>query len=101
MRTYRCFLDFKGLGSWSGFHGELVFGACRVDGKDIVSVPQRRLSFDCKTSKPMFSLHSDIIGHGGGEDLEKVSRTPSHLCPDWPVSPGGSYIYPDSRPAGI
>lgn len=48
----------------------------------MVSVPQRRLSFDCKTSKPMFSLHGDIIGHGGGEDVEKVSRTPSPLCPN-------------------
>lgn len=45
----------------------------------MVSIPQRRLSFDCKTSKPVFSLHGDVIGHGGGgggggsEDVEKVS----------------------------
>lgn len=55
---------------------EAVFDACRVDGKDVVSVPQRRLSFDCKTSKPVFSLHGDIIGRGG-EDVEKVSRMPA------------------------
>lgn len=44
----------------------------------MVSIPQRRLSFDCKTSKPVFSLHGDVIGHGGSggggsEDVEKVS----------------------------
>ncbi|TNM86570.1 hypothetical protein fugu_006800 [Takifugu bimaculatus] len=55
----------------------------RVDGKDVVSVPQRRLSFDCKTSKPMFSLHSDIIGHGsGGEDVEKGSERISKITSD-------------------
>ncbi|XP_054869178.1 nck-associated protein 5-like [Amphiprion ocellaris] len=42
----------------------------RVDGKDVISVPQRRLSFDCKTSKPMFSQQSDVIGH---DDMEKGS----------------------------
>lgn len=47
---------------------------CRVDGKDVVSVPQRRLSFDCKTSK--FSQQSDIISHGSsGDDVEKVGPT--------------------------
>lgn len=43
----------------------------RVDGKDVVNVPQRRLSFDCKTSK--FSQQSDIISHAGSTDhTEKV-----------------------------
>ncbi|XP_068999660.1 nck-associated protein 5-like isoform X1 [Embiotoca jacksoni] len=42
----------------------------RVDGKDVISVPQRRLSFDCKTSKPMFSQQNDVIGH---DDMEKGS----------------------------
>ncbi|XP_054627441.1 nck-associated protein 5-like isoform X2 [Dunckerocampus dactyliophorus] len=46
----------------------------RVDGKDPVSMPQRRLSFDCKTSRPVFSQQSDIISHtGGGDDIEKQS----------------------------
>lgn len=69
---------------WFGPGGEVVFDVCRVDGKDVVSVSQRRLSFDCKTSKPVFSLHSDIIGHSGGgsEDVEKVSGSPSHLHSD-------------------
>lgn len=58
-----------------------MFDVCRVDGKDVVSVSQRRLSFDCKTSKPVFSLHGDIIGHSGGgsEDAEKVSGSLWHL----------------------
>lgn len=62
---------------------------CRVDGKDVVSVPQRRLSFDCKTSKPVFSLHGDIIGHGSGgsEDVEKVSG--EHLRSDGRFLPEG------------
>lgn len=42
-------------------------GVLRVDGKD--GLPQRRLSFDCKTSK--FSLHGD-----GGGDGEKVGGSP-------------------------
>lgn len=50
-----------------------MFGACRVDGKDVVSLPQRRLSFDCKSSKQVFSPQSDIIGHSGGDDVDKVS----------------------------
>uniref|UniRef100_A0A672HZM0 NCK-associated protein 5-like n=1 Tax=Salarias fasciatus TaxID=181472 RepID=A0A672HZM0_SALFA len=35
----------------------------RVDGKEVIRVPQRRLSFDCKTSKPVFSLQSDARSH--------------------------------------
>lgn len=43
----------------------------RVDGKDVVNVRQRRLSFNCKTSK--FSQQSDIISHAGSTDnMEKV-----------------------------
>ncbi|KAE8292823.1 Nck-associated protein 5-like Centrosomal protein of 169 kDa [Larimichthys crocea] len=46
----------------------------RVDGKEMISVPQRRLSFDCKTSKPMFTQQSDIISHTGSrDDMEKGS----------------------------
>nr|XP_057906638.1 nck-associated protein 5-like isoform X2 [Doryrhamphus excisus] len=46
----------------------------RVDGKDPVSIPQRRLSFDCKTSRPLFGQHGDIIAQtGGGDDIEKQS----------------------------
>ncbi|XP_029362659.1 nck-associated protein 5-like isoform X2 [Echeneis naucrates] len=41
----------------------------RVDGKEMINVPQRRLSFDCKTAKPVFAQQSDIISH----DLEKGS----------------------------
>ncbi|XP_045911732.1 nck-associated protein 5-like [Micropterus dolomieu] len=46
----------------------------RVDGKDMISVPQRRLSFDCKTSKPVFCQQSDVIGHiTSRDDMEKGS----------------------------
>ncbi|XP_068195797.1 nck-associated protein 5-like [Antennarius striatus] len=46
----------------------------RVDGKDMISVPQRRLSFDCKTSRPVFSQQSDIISHASSrDDMEKGS----------------------------
>lgn len=46
---------------------------CRVDGKEMISVPQRRLSFDCKTSKPVFTQQSDIISHTTShDDMEKV-----------------------------
>ncbi|XP_061591110.1 nck-associated protein 5-like [Cololabis saira] len=44
----------------------------RVDGKDVISVPQRRLSFDCKTSKPVFSQQSEVISHTSShDDMEK------------------------------
>ncbi|XP_041654699.1 nck-associated protein 5-like [Cheilinus undulatus] len=46
----------------------------RVDGKEMISVPQRRLSFDCKTSKPVFSQQSDVISHTTSrDDIEKGS----------------------------
>ncbi|KAM4562257.1 nck-associated protein 5-like isoform 1-T3 [Odontesthes bonariensis] len=46
----------------------------RVDGKDMISLPQRRLSFDCKTSKPVFTQQSDIISHTTShENMEKGS----------------------------
>ncbi|CAL8366911.1 unnamed protein product [Lota lota] len=35
----------------------------RVDGKDVISVPRRRLSFDCKTSRPGLTQQGDIISH--------------------------------------
>ncbi|CAJ1084425.1 nck-associated protein 5-like isoform X1 [Xyrichtys novacula] len=46
----------------------------RVDGKEMISMPQRRLSFDCKTSKPVFSQQSDVISHTTSrDDIEKGS----------------------------
>ncbi|KAM6982082.1 nck-associated protein 5-like isoform 1-T2 [Tautogolabrus adspersus] len=46
----------------------------RVDGKEVISVPQRRLSFDCKISKPVFSQQSDVISHiTSRDDMEKGS----------------------------
>ncbi|KAM3617543.1 uncharacterized protein V6R79_007848 [Siganus canaliculatus] len=46
----------------------------RVDGKELVSVPQRRLSFDCKTSKPLFTPQNDVLGHPTSrDDMEKGS----------------------------
>ncbi|XP_074499454.1 nck-associated protein 5-like isoform X1 [Sebastes fasciatus] len=46
----------------------------RVDGKDVISVPQRRLSFDCKSSKPVFCQQGDIISHiTSRDDMEKGS----------------------------
>lgn len=50
-----------------------MFCDCRVDGKDVINVPQRRLSFDCKTSKPVFTQQSDVIGHTSSrDDMDKV-----------------------------
>ncbi|XP_077369350.1 nck-associated protein 5-like [Festucalex cinctus] len=50
----------------------------RVDGKEGTGVPQRRLSFDCKTSsRPAFAQQSDVvIGHaaGDGDSVEKASH---------------------------
>ncbi|KAM3871978.1 nck-associated protein 5-like isoform 1-T1 [Diretmus argenteus] len=44
----------------------------RVDGKEMISMPQRRLSFDCKTSRPVFSQQSDVISHTTSrDDMEK------------------------------
>ncbi|CAN9515230.1 unnamed protein product [Ophioblennius macclurei] len=40
----------------------------RVDGKEVMSVPQRRLSFDCKSSKPMFCQQSDVANQ---QELDK------------------------------
>ncbi|XP_029291573.1 LOW QUALITY PROTEIN: nck-associated protein 5-like [Cottoperca gobio] len=46
----------------------------RVDGNDMITVPQRRLSFDCKTSKPMFCQQGDVISHTTSrDDMEKGS----------------------------
>uniref|UniRef100_A0A3B5M9W1 Nck-associated protein 5 C-terminal domain-containing protein n=1 Tax=Xiphophorus couchianus TaxID=32473 RepID=A0A3B5M9W1_9TELE len=45
----------------------------RVDGKEVISLPQRRLSFDCKTSKPVFTQQTSVISHTTShEDMEKV-----------------------------
>lgn len=50
-----------------------VFAARRVDGKEVISMPQRRLSFDCKTSKAVFTQQSDVISHTSShDDMEKV-----------------------------
>ncbi|XP_062314753.1 nck-associated protein 5-like isoform X2 [Osmerus eperlanus] len=57
----------------------------RVDGKDVVpSFPQRRLSFDCKTSRPVFNQQSDIsISHTTSrEDMEKGSDSMSNVASD-------------------
>lgn len=61
---------------------------CRVDGKDVISAPpQRRLSFDCKTSKPVFAQQSDVVVHmTSRDDMDKVglshvlSKTAGVLC---------------------
>ncbi|KAK2851916.1 hypothetical protein Q5P01_008192 [Channa striata] len=46
----------------------------RVDGKDVINMPQRRLSFDCKTSKPVFTQQGDVITHAASrDDIEKGS----------------------------
>ncbi|XP_061627722.1 nck-associated protein 5-like isoform X2 [Phyllopteryx taeniolatus] len=56
----------------------------RVDGKEASGVPQRRLSFDCKTSRPAFAQQSDmVIGHTGGRDnVEKASRRLGKITSD-------------------
>lgn len=55
----------------------------RVDGKDVISVPQRRLSFDCKTSKPVFTQQGDIISHTSShENMEKGSDRISKITSD-------------------
>lgn len=52
-----------------------MFDDCRVDGKDPISMPQRRLSFDCKTSKPVFAQQSSVLSHTTSrDDMEKVGR---------------------------
>lgn len=54
----------------------------RVDGKDMISLPQRRLSFDCKTSKPMFQ-QSDVISHTTSrDDMEKGSDRIGNITSD-------------------
>ncbi|XP_047438852.1 nck-associated protein 5-like isoform X2 [Mugil cephalus] len=55
----------------------------RVDGKDMISVPQRRLSFDCKTSKPVFTQQSDVISHTTShDDMEKGSERSGKITSD-------------------
>ncbi|XP_005741088.1 nck-associated protein 5-like isoform X2 [Pundamilia nyererei] len=55
----------------------------RVDGKEMISVPQRRLSFDCKTSKPVFTQQSDIISHTiSHDDMEKGSERIGKITSD-------------------
>ncbi|XP_037832939.1 nck-associated protein 5-like isoform X2 [Kryptolebias marmoratus] len=55
----------------------------RVDGKEMISVPQRRLSFDCKTSKPVFAQQSSVISHTtSNEDMEKASDRISTITSD-------------------
>ncbi|XP_069382877.1 nck-associated protein 5-like isoform X2 [Paralichthys olivaceus] len=55
----------------------------RVDGKEVISVPQRRLSFDCKTSKPVFAQHSDVISHTTSrDDTEKGSERIGKITSD-------------------
>lgn len=53
----------------------------RVDGKEVICLPQRRLSFDCKTSKPMF--HSDILSHTTSrDDMEKATERMANVTSD-------------------
>ncbi|XP_034027895.1 nck-associated protein 5-like isoform X2 [Thalassophryne amazonica] len=54
----------------------------RVDGKDVI-VPQRRLSFDCKTSKQVFSQQSDVITHTtSSDDMDKESGRIGNVTSD-------------------
>lgn len=53
----------------------------RVDGKEVICLPQRRLSFDCKTSKPVF--HSDILSHTTSrDDMEKPTERIANVTSD-------------------
>ncbi|CAG6021948.1 unnamed protein product [Menidia menidia] len=45
----------------------------RVDGKEMISLPQRRLSFDCKISKPVFTQQNNISHTTSHENMEKGS----------------------------
>ncbi|KAM8864798.1 nck-associated protein 5-like isoform 2-T2 [Spinachia spinachia] len=55
----------------------------RVDGKDMISVPQRRLSFDCKTSRPVFCQQADVISHTSSrDDMEKGSERIGKITSD-------------------
>ncbi|XP_059188681.1 nck-associated protein 5-like [Centropristis striata] len=55
----------------------------RVDGKEVISVPQRRLSFDCKSSKPMFCQQGDVISHTTSrDDMEKGSERIGKITSD-------------------
>ncbi|XP_077427782.1 nck-associated protein 5-like [Vanacampus margaritifer] len=57
----------------------------RVDGKEGTGVPQRRLSFDCKTSsRAAFAQQSDVvIGHAGdGDSVEKASHRLGKITSD-------------------
>lgn len=53
----------------------------RVDGKEVICLPQRRLSFDCKTSKPIF--HSEILSHTmSRDDMEKATESIANVTSD-------------------
>ncbi|KAM4571293.1 nck-associated protein 5-like isoform 1-T1 [Fundulus diaphanus] len=55
----------------------------RVDGKEVISLPQRRLSFDCKTSKPLFTQQTSVISHTiSHDDMEKGSERISKITSD-------------------
>ncbi|XP_028309518.1 nck-associated protein 5-like [Gouania willdenowi] len=56
----------------------------RVDGKEVISMPQRRLSFDCKTSsKPMFMQQSSVISHTTShDDIEKGTERIGKITSD-------------------
>ncbi|XP_038165229.1 nck-associated protein 5-like [Cyprinodon tularosa] len=55
----------------------------RVDGKEVISLPQRRLSFDCKTSKPVFTQQTSVISHTTShDDMEKGSERISKITSD-------------------
>ncbi|XP_056128760.1 nck-associated protein 5-like [Lampris incognitus] len=62
----------------------------RVDGKDMISIPQRRLSFDCKTSRPVFSQQSDVISHTTSrDDMEKGSDGIGNVTSDENLADSG------------
>uniref|UniRef100_A0A3Q3JGP3 Nck-associated protein 5 C-terminal domain-containing protein n=1 Tax=Monopterus albus TaxID=43700 RepID=A0A3Q3JGP3_MONAL len=69
----------------------------RVDGKDMISVPQRRLSFDCKTSKPVYTQQSDIISHiGSRDDMDKGSDRIGSGASTYTLDSGiGTFPLPD------
>lgn len=54
----------------------------RVDGKDVICMPQRRLSFDYKTSKAVFQ-QSDSLSHTTSrDDIEKATERIANVTSD-------------------
>ncbi|KAM8831014.1 nck-associated protein 5-like isoform 1-T2 [Synchiropus picturatus] len=57
---------YRGAHSDNNFMQQLLN---RVDGKEVISLPQRRFSFDYKTSKPVFNSHAS-----SRDDMERGSE---------------------------